>query len=108
MADGAAFYFVDTITYDEKAQAKFLTADQQPLFAALLTGLEKCDQFDQEQLEAAFAGIMEQTALKFGKVAQPLRVALTGGTASPSIYEVLQVLGKEKSLQRIRQAAGAL
>ncbi len=47
---------------------------------------------------------MNLSELKFGKVAQPLRVALTGGTASPSIYEVLNVLGKERSLQRIRQA----
>jgi len=51
---------------------------------------------------------MAETELKFGKVAQPLRVALTGGVPSPGIYEVLQVLGKERSLQRIEQAIMAI
>ncbi|WP_303722896.1 glutamate--tRNA ligase [Malonomonas rubra] len=104
MADGAAFYFVDSVVYDEKAQEKFLTPDQKPLFETILAELEKCGEFVEAQLEVAFAKIMEITELKFGKVAQPLRVALTGGTASPSIYEVLQVLGKERSLARISQA----
>ncbi|HEY5673234.1 MAG TPA: glutamate--tRNA ligase [Malonomonas sp.] len=105
MAEGAAFYYATEIVYDEKAQEKFLTAEQKPLFSSLLEELETCPEFTEEQLEKAFAQVMAATGQKFGKVAQPLRVALTGGTASPSIYEVLSVLGKERSLQRIRQAA---
>lgn len=104
LAQGAAFYFVDSVEYEEKAQNKFLKQDQKPLFETILAELGKYDQFDEAQLEAAFAEIMTVTDLKFGKVAQPLRVALTGGTASPSIYEVLQVLGKERSLARIQKA----
>ncbi|SHJ70654.1 glutamyl-tRNA synthetase [Malonomonas rubra DSM 5091] len=108
MADGAAFYFVDTVEYEEKAKNKFLKAEQKPVFEAILSELGTCELFNEEQLEAAFAKIMDQTELKFGKVAQPLRVALTGGTASPSIYEVLQVLGKERALARIEQALATL
>ncbi len=108
MADGAAFYYQDDIVYDEKAQAKFLKPEQKPLFENLVANLSPCDQFTEETLESAFAVIMEQTGLKFGKVAQPLRVALTGGTASPSIYEVLQVLGKERALKRIEKALQSL
>ncbi len=108
MADGAAFYFADVIEYDEKAKNKFLSNDQRQLFEILLEQLSGCERFDEETLEKAFAVIMEKTGLKFGKVAQPLRVALTGGTASPSIYQVLEVLGKEESLKRITQALGAL
>ncbi len=108
MADGAAFYYAAEIVYDEKAQSKFLQAEQGPVFACLAEELEKCAAFTETTLEAAFAVIMERTGLKFGKIAQPLRVALTGGTASPSIYEVLQVLGKERSLRRIRQAQEVL
>ncbi len=108
MAEGAAFYFADVIVYEEKAQNKFLKPDQAELFATLIAELEACPEFSEQQLEAAFAVIMEKSRLKFGKVAQPLRVALTGGTASPSIYDVLQVLGKERSLQRIKQAQAAL
>lgn len=103
MAEGAAFYFIDDVIYEEKAQRKFLKPEQKPLFERLIAELEQCPEFTEELLEQSFARIMESTGLKFGKVAQPLRVALTGGTASPSIYEVLQVLGKDRSLQRIRK-----
>lgn len=108
MADGAAFYFVDSVDYEEKARAKFLKAEQKPLFEQLIATLDGCTEFTEAQLEEAFAGIMESSGLKFGKIAQPLRVALTGGTASPSIYEVLQVLGKDRSLDRIRKALSVL
>ena len=108
MAEGAQFYFVESIEYEEKARQKFLTTEQQGLFTALTEQLSACPDFNKEALEKAFAKVMEQTGLKFGKVAQPLRVALTGGTASPSIYEVLQVLGKQVSLERIAKAAKAL
>ncbi|MCK4690368.1 MAG: glutamate--tRNA ligase [Desulfuromonadales bacterium] len=108
MAEGATFYFVDEVAYEEKAQAKFLKPEQRPLFEQLASELERCPEFTEKQLEKTFAVIMETTELKFGKIAQPLRVALTGGTASPSIYVVLQVLGKERSLRRIRQALATL
>jgi len=108
MADGAAFYFIDQVEYDEKARGKFLTPDQQGLFTVLQEELEHCSEFTEAGLEQAFARVMEKTELKFGKVAQPLRVALTGGTASPSIYEVLQVLGKGPVLSRISRALESL
>ncbi len=108
MAEGARFYFVDPVNYEEKAKKKFLVAEQAELFKTILEKLSGCDTFDKVQLELSFAEIMAETELKFGKVAQPLRVALTGGVPSPGIYEVLQVLGKERSLQRIEQAIMAI
>lgn len=108
MADGAEFYYRDDLSYDDKAKAKFLKADQAELFALIAEQLSLCAEFNEEALEGAFAVIMEKTELKFGKIAQPLRVALTGGTASPSIYEVLQVLGKKSALYRIERAKGQL
>lgn len=104
MADGAAFYYQDDLEYDEKARNKFLKADKADIFAAITAELSQCAEFTEESLEKAFAVVMEKTELKFGKIAQPLRVALTGGTASPSIYEVLQVLGKDSALYRIERA----
>ena len=108
MAEGTRFYFVDSVNYEEKAKRKFLIAEQTELFKTILEKLSGCDTFDKVQLELSFAEIMAETELKFGKVAQPLRVALTGGVPSPGIYEVLQVLGKERSLQRIEQAIMAI
>jgi glutamyl-tRNA synthetase len=108
MAEGAEFYFADKIEYQEKAKNKFLQPEQKDLFTIVSDQLTVCPDFTEVQLETAFAEIMQLTGLKFGKVAQPLRVALTGGVASPSIYEVLQVLGKKVSLQRIDQALNSL
>lgn len=108
MATGAEFYFVEQVRYDEKAKKKFLNPEQEELFTLLLKKLGACPSFTEEALEAVFAEVMEETELKFGKVAQPLRVALTGGAPSPGIYAVLTVLGKEISLRRIAQAIDAL
>lgn len=104
MADGAAFYYTDDLEFDEKTRSKFLTADKQEIFQSIVDNLTICQDFTEQGLEKTFALIMESTGLKFGKIAQPLRAALTGGSASPGIYEVLEVLGKERALYRIKRA----
>ena len=104
MADGALFYFVEPVEYDEKAKKKFLKPEQTDLFKIILEKINSCHLFNEAQLEIILNEIMQITELKFGKIAQPLRVALTGGVPSPGIYQVLLVLGKERSLQRIEQA----
>lgn len=106
MAKGAVFYYQDEVVFDETAKTKFLSDDQDSLFKTLANGLDTVPEFNHDSLEQAFGKVMESTGLKFGKIAQPLRVALTGGTASPGIYEVMEVLGKERVLKRIRRVVG--
>ncbi len=108
MALGAEFYFADQLTYDEKAKKKFLKPEQKDLFLLLLEKLDQCPSFTEESLEKVFGEVMEITELKFGKVAQPLRVALTGGAPSPGIYDVLRVLGRDIALKRISSALEVL
>ena len=108
MAAGAAFYYADPVIYPEKGSKKFLKSEQRIIFETILDKLDSCDEFIEEKLEAAFAEILAETELKFGKVAQPLRFALTGGAASPGIYDILQILGKERSLKRIQQALNTI
>ena len=60
--------------------------------------------FNEKALETAFKNVMEKTGLKLGKIAQPVRVALTGTTVSPGIFEVINVLGREKTLRRLSAA----
>ena len=55
-------------------------------------------------MKAEFDTVMEESGLKLGKIAQPIRVALTGGTVSPGIFEVMDILGKEEVLQRLEKA----
>ncbi len=106
MADGALFYFKDSIEYDEKADKKFLKPAVLPPLETLLSELEKLKTWDETGLETAFKATMEAHDLKLGKIAQPVRVALTGGTVSPGIFEIIEVLGKDKSLDRLSRVIG--
>jgi len=104
MAKAAVFYYKNEIEVDEKAAKKFLTSDILDMLQKALLYIEKIKEYTQEELENIFKQIMEETGLKFGKIAQPLRVALTGTTTSPGIFEMLLALGKQKTLQRIQAA----
>jgi glutamyl-tRNA synthetase len=104
MADQALFYFQDDISYEPGAAGKFLTAEALPALESLTAKLEALEDFSEPRLEEAFKAVMVETGLKLGKIAQPVRVALSGRTASPGIFEIAAVLGKEKTLARLRQA----
>lgn len=104
MADGAVFYYQDTIMYEEKAARKFLKPSALDPLQLLKTNLEALAEFTEKTLEDAFRAVMETTGLKLGKIAQPVRVALTGKTVSPGIFEIAEVIGKEKVIYRLQRA----
>ena len=104
MADGAEFYFQENLIYDENAVKKFLTPAVLEPLTQLIAALEALETFTEKALEAAFATVLESAGLKFGKIAQPVRVALTGKTVSPGIFEIIEVLGKERVLSRLKKA----
>ena len=104
MADASLFYFKETIEIDEKADKKFLKSGAVTLLTKSANYIEALDEdaFTEKNLEDALKRVMDETELKFGKIAQPLRVALTGGTVSPGIFEMILALGKKRTVQRIR------
>ena len=104
MAEGARFYFLEEISYSQKGDNKFLKNDVLELLEGIKVCLEKTFDFSQKGLEKIFTAFMEERQIKLGKIAQPLRVALTGKTASPGLFEVMEILGKEKVLLRIEKA----
>jgi len=104
MAEGARFYFQDEITYEEKADNKFLKPDILFLLDDLTKRMQETPEFSQAILEKIFMAFLEENGIKLKKVAQPLRVALTGKTASPGIFEIMEVLGREKVLKRLQKA----
>jgi len=104
MAKGSLFYFVDHITYEEKAARKFLKPDILATLELLLQKLETLPDFTEESLKKVFTDMMEETGLKLGSIAQPVRVALTGGTVSPGIFEIMEVLGKKRVTSRLKAA----
>jgi glutamyl-tRNA synthetase len=104
MAERALFYFADEIHYEEKAAKKFLKPSAVEALQLLTDQLEKLEAFSEKNLETAFQAVMDHTGLKLGKIAQPVRVALTGKTASPGIFEVTAILGKDRVISRLKKA----
>jgi glutamyl-tRNA synthetase len=104
MDDGALFYLQEVISYNKKAAEKFLVTESLDSLVLLRKELEEIEAFTEKNLEDAFKKVMERTGLKLGKIAQPVRVALSGETASPGIFEIIEVIGKEKVLARLDQA----
>ncbi len=96
-----ARYFYAPIQLDEKARLKQLTAEARPLLAAVRDGVASMESMELPALEKLFAEVAAGAGLGLGKVAQPVRVALTGGTASPGIHDVVQILGKAETLARL-------
>jgi len=89
---------------DEKAWRKTMKDRAPEALRAAREALDGADQFDAAAVEAALAPLPERLGLKPGKVYQPIRVAISGGTVSPGIFESLAVLGREESLRRIDTA----
>jgi glutamyl-tRNA synthetase len=101
LAEAGRFYALgETPAMADKA-AKLLDGDARARLAALKDVLAGLSDWTEEALEQAVRDFAETQNLKLGKVAQPLRAALTGSTASPGMFEVLAVLGREQVLARL-------
>lgn len=101
LIDGAKFLFADRpLARDEKAE-KILDADARAILKALHTRFTAVTEWTSTTLEDEMRLYTEETGAKLGKVAQPLRAALTGRAVSPPVFDVLDVLGREESLGRI-------
>jgi len=104
LANSADYFFVDEVTYEDAAKKKFLSAETLPIFETLLEKLSSLVEFTVLELQNIFGEITEKRGIKLVQVAQPVRVALTGGTVSPGIFEVMEILGKEKVIERLKKA----
>ncbi|MCF8144392.1 MAG: glutamate--tRNA ligase [Deltaproteobacteria bacterium] len=104
MVEGARFCLSDDIDYEKKGDNKFLKQDVVDLFESLCGRIEVLSHFDRKGIETLFAEFLAAEQVPLKKLAQPLRVALTGRTASPGIFEVMEVLGKNKVIERIKKA----
>ena len=96
-------YFGQTVVYDEDAARKFLTQAMAPVLEKLLARFEAFPDYSKPTWEESFKQLVEGEGIKMGQLAQPVRVALTGRTASPGLFEVMEVLGRERTLIRLRQ-----
>src|SRR4051812_3849354 len=107
LIDGANFIFADRPLQIEPKAAALLTPETRGLIGQLRTALESVSPWSAETTESAMRAFADTNGLKLGAVAQPLRVALTGRTTSPGIFNVLAVLGREESLARLGDQVSA-
>jgi len=100
----SAFYYRDFDTFDEKAARKaFKAAAVEPL-ALVRSRLAELPDWNREDIHAVIAGVVETLETGFGKVAMPVRVAVTGGAPSPDLDLTMELVGREATLRRLDRA----
>ena len=100
----AGFYFTDELSYNAEGVAKHFTPENRPRLQAVRDAFAGLDTFDAASVEVSLKATAAQLGGKVGLLVHPTRLATTGGTAGPSLYHLLEVLGKEKVLERIDRA----
>ena len=98
------FYFTDDFDYDPKSVAKHFTPENKPRLEAVRDALGALEKFDAAEIEATLKSTAATLGVKVGAVVHPTRLAATGSNVGPSLYHLLEVLGKEKVLARIDRA----
>jgi glutamyl-tRNA synthetase len=104
MAESSRFFFSDVGAYEEKAAKKILTADAVTPLQAVHDKLSSLQQWQANLIHDAVAEVAATLAVGLGKVAQPIRVAVSGSSVSPPIDTTLEALGRETTLARILNA----
>ncbi len=103
MVDWVRPYFGESALLEEEAARKFLTPAIAPVLGKLIARFEALPSFSKQVWEESFKKFVEEEGIKMGQIAQPVRVALTGRTASPGLFEVMEVLGRDRTLLRLRR-----
>jgi glutamyl/glutaminyl-tRNA synthetase len=98
------FYFTDEFTYNPEGAAKHFTAENKPRLTAVREAFAQLTSFDAATLEATLKTAAAALGVKIGALVHPTRLAVTGSNAGPSLYHLLEVLGKEKVLSRLDRA----
>ncbi len=107
LAENAAFYVArPTFPLENAKAAKLLKDPAVTVLGSALEPLTATDPWESENLETALRAHGEKHDLGFGKIAQPLRAALTGSNASPGLFEVMEILGREETISRIQAVPG--
>jgi glutamyl-tRNA synthetase len=102
MAEQGRFYFEAPADYDSQAMGKLLTAATATRMDRLLRRLQGLEPWDATTLEVTFRQLASELGVKLVDLAQPVRLALTGRTASPPLFGVMAELGPEETLRRLR------
>jgi glutamyl-tRNA synthetase len=98
------FYFTDDFDYNPQSASKHFTLENKPRLKAVRDALSSVEKFDATEIEAALKSTAAKLGVKIGAIVHPMRLAATGSNVGPSLYHLLEVLGKKKVLARIDRA----
>jgi glutamyl-tRNA synthetase len=98
------FYFAEEAEFEPGALRKEFTPESRPRVTRLREALERLETFDAAAVEAEFKAVAGGLGIKVGQLVHPIRVACTGKTVGPSLYHLIEVLGKERVLKRLDRA----
>ncbi|MEQ8321584.1 MAG: glutamate--tRNA ligase [Rhodospirillales bacterium] len=101
LSESAIFYAISRPLQPDEKASQILTDEAKQTLSALRADVAEIEEWTEENVQAAAKAYADANELKLGKVAQPLRAALTGTTVSPGIFEVMAVLGREETLARL-------
>ncbi|MBI4766658.1 MAG: glutamate--tRNA ligase [Deltaproteobacteria bacterium] len=104
MADAADFYLKEEVDYQAEAVKKFFSPQAVPWMEAVVESLDYLGDWNEPALEIAIGRLIDRTGATMKQIAPPLRLALTGKTASPGLFEVMAALGQERTLKRLNRA----
>ena len=108
LADSLRYYILEDIEYNLKAKEKFLKENNLAALIEVRDSLKELDNFTVPEIEKIFLSIVEKLQTKLGSIAQPVRVAMTGKAESPGIFEVIGIVGKERTLKRLEKAINTI
>ena len=106
MAEASRFFFEAPAAYEEKAARKNLNAETAPVLEQAIATLAALPGWEAPAIHGAIEGMARSSNLGLGKVAQPIRVAVSGGSISPPIDQTLAILGRQQTLERLQRAVG--
>jgi len=104
LVDRSLYFYQDVGEFEESAAKKHFKASAVPLMEQLIEDLNRLETWSQDSIHGVLSKIVERNEVGFGAVAQPVRVALTGGTISPGIDVTIKLVGRDVAALRLRRA----
>ena len=104
VVDASVYFFNEIEAYDEKGVAKHFTAENIPVLEKCIAALEAGNEFTLASTEQIYNKLAEEIGISLGKLIHPTRLALTGRTVSPGMFDVMVLLGKERTIARLKKA----
>lgn len=104
VVDASVYFFHDVEAYDEKGVTKHFTAENIPVLEKCIDALEADSEFSLASTEQIYNQLAEEIGISLGKLIHPTRLALTGRTVSPGMFDVMVLLGKERTVARLKKA----